>query len=120
MGYLTAPQRSVSSSVADALNARAISTPRGGQRYAKSVSNLLARVFHLIRQPVALLFLSALSKSLLLVGINSRQLTNSMLVFTPGGILSEYEFRSRSDHRYCRLLRAHRERPRSRCAEQGG
>jgi hypothetical protein len=66
-----------------------------GQQYAASVSNLLARVFHLIRQPVALLFLSALSKSLLLVAINSRQLTNSMLVFTPGGILSEYEFRSR-------------------------
>src|SRR6478752_7110090 len=45
MGYLTAPQRYVSSSVADALNARAISMPRSGQRYAKSVSNLLARVF---------------------------------------------------------------------------
>jgi hypothetical protein len=94
VGYLTAFQRSVSSSVADALNTRAISTPRGGQQYAASVSNLLARVFHLIRQPVALLFLSALSKSLLLVAINSRQLTNSMLVFTPGGIVSEYEFRS--------------------------
>ena len=67
---------------------------RGGIRRSRS-SNLLARVFHLIRQPVALLFLSALSKSLLLVAINSRQLTNSMLVFTPGGILSEYEFRSR-------------------------
>src|SRR4029453_3468179 len=36
------------------------------------------RSFHLIRQPVALLFLAALSKSLLLVAINSRQLTNSM------------------------------------------
>jgi hypothetical protein len=56
---------------------------------------VLADTLHLIRQPVALLFLSALSKSLLLVAINSRQLTNSMLVFTPGGILSEYEFRSR-------------------------
>jgi hypothetical protein len=72
-------------------------TPRGGQWYAKSVSNLLARhrSFHLIRQPVALLFLPALSKSLLLVAINSRQLTNSMSAFTSGGILSEYEFRSR-------------------------
>jgi Recombinase len=29
--------------IADALNARGISTPRGGQWYAKSVSNLLAR-----------------------------------------------------------------------------
>jgi hypothetical protein len=101
MGYLTAFQRSVSSSVADALNARAISTPRGGQQYAASVSNLLALVFHLIRQPVALLFLSALSKSLLLVAINSRQLTNSTLVFTPCEILSEYEFRSR--HRTSQL-----------------
>jgi hypothetical protein len=53
------------------------------------------RSFHLIRQPVALLFLAALSKSLLLVAINSRQLTNSMSAFTSGGILSEYEFRSR-------------------------
>src|SRR6266404_305060 len=63
----------------------------------KSVSNLLARArsFHLIRQPVALPFLSDLPKSLLLVAINSRQLTNSMSAFTPGGILSEYEFRSR-------------------------
>jgi DNA invertase Pin-like site-specific DNA recombinase len=30
--------------IADALNARGISTPRGGKWYAKSVSNLLARV----------------------------------------------------------------------------
>jgi Recombinase len=29
--------------IADALNARGISTPRGGQWYAKSVSNVLAR-----------------------------------------------------------------------------
>jgi DNA invertase Pin-like site-specific DNA recombinase len=29
--------------IADALNARGINTPRGGQWYAKSVSNLLAR-----------------------------------------------------------------------------
>jgi DNA invertase Pin-like site-specific DNA recombinase len=29
--------------IADALNARGISTPRGGQWYAKSVSNMLAR-----------------------------------------------------------------------------
>jgi hypothetical protein len=29
--------------IADALNARGISTPRGGKWYAKSVSNLLAR-----------------------------------------------------------------------------
>ena len=29
--------------IADALNARGISTPRGGHWYAKSVSNLLAR-----------------------------------------------------------------------------
>jgi hypothetical protein len=48
-----------------------------------------------------LLFLSALSKSLLLVAINSRQFTNSTLVFTPGEILSEYEFRSR--HRTSQL-----------------
>jgi hypothetical protein len=61
----------------------------------------LARVFHLIRQPVALLFLSVLSKSLLLVAINSRQFTNSTMVFTPGEILSEYEFRSR--HRTSQL-----------------
>src|SRR5512132_155719 len=53
------------------------------------------RSFHLIRQPVALLFLPALPKSLLLVVINSRQLTNSTSAFTSGGILSEYEFRSR-------------------------
>jgi hypothetical protein len=53
------------------------------------------RSFHLIRQPVALLFLPALPKSLLLVAINSRQLTNSTSAFTSGGILSEYEFRSR-------------------------
>jgi DNA invertase Pin-like site-specific DNA recombinase len=30
--------------IADALNARGISTPRGGRWYAKSVSNLLARI----------------------------------------------------------------------------
>jgi hypothetical protein len=48
--------------------------------------------FHLIRQPVALFFLPA---SLLLVAVNSRQLTNSTSAFTSGGILSEYEFRSR-------------------------
>jgi DNA invertase Pin-like site-specific DNA recombinase len=30
--------------IADALNSRGISTPRGGRWYAKSVSNLLARV----------------------------------------------------------------------------
>ena len=29
--------------IADALNARGISTPRGGRWYAKSVSNVLAR-----------------------------------------------------------------------------
>ncbi len=29
--------------IADALNARGIPTPRGGQWYAKSVSNILAR-----------------------------------------------------------------------------
>src|SRR5215471_13361189 len=32
-----------STALADALNARGISTPRGGRWYAKSVSNLLAR-----------------------------------------------------------------------------
>jgi hypothetical protein len=38
-------QRSGSSlhQIADALNARGISTPRGGRWYAKSVSNVLAR-----------------------------------------------------------------------------
>ena len=50
---------------------------------------------HLILQPAALFLLPALCKSLLLVAANSRQLTISMSAFTSGGILSEYEFRSR-------------------------
>ena len=42
-----------------------------------------------------LLLLPAPRKSLLLVATYSRQLTNSMSAFTSGGILSEYDFRSR-------------------------
>jgi hypothetical protein len=50
---------------------------------------------HLILQPVALLLRPALSKSILLIASNSRQLTNSTSAFGCDGILSEYEFRSR-------------------------
>src|SRR5438094_3782162 len=45
-------------------------------------------------QPVALVLLPASSKSILLVASNPRQLTNSISAFGPGGMLSEYEFRS--------------------------
>src|SRR5262249_40148835 len=48
-----------------------------------------------ILHPVALLLLPALSKSILLIARNSRQLTNSMLGVCSGVIVSEYEFLSR-------------------------
>jgi hypothetical protein len=48
-----------------------------------------------ILHPVGLVLPPALSKSILLVASNSRQLTNSMSKFGSGVILSKYEFRSR-------------------------
>src|SRR5215471_19137916 len=49
----------------------------------------------LILQPLALILLRALSTSILLAANNSRQFDNSMSAFGSGGILREYEFRSR-------------------------
>jgi len=48
-----------------------------------------------ILQPIALLLLAALSKSILLVASSSRQLNNSIAAFGSGGMLTEYEFPSR-------------------------
>ena len=59
---------------------------------------LIARfrlVAHLILQPVALFLLPALRNSILRVAINSRQLTEVMMVsFGSTRTLNEYEFRS--------------------------
>jgi hypothetical protein len=54
-----------------------------------------AQQVSLILHPVSLLLLPALSKSILLVASNSRQLNNSIPAFGSGGIVSEYEFPSR-------------------------
>jgi len=49
----------------------------------------------LILQPVGLLLLPVLSRNILLVASNSRQLNNPIPAFDSGGTVSEYEFPSR-------------------------
>ena len=75
----------------------------GTRSFMRAVISLLRRVMlsrlsnlstHLIVQPLALLLLPALCRSIFLVTSNSRQLTNSIPAVSSGGIINEYEFRS--------------------------